>query len=220
MVGDDAVQPIASVDQPPAEVTSTMPGTRRSDATSLAESVAVRIEELRATLDAGAPLDVLVPEIRDVEERLLGQRVAMLRQLDARTTAQLVGRPALVRLWTELLRLEGAAYVRAGAGRDARAIAQRAAALDEEVALAADAALHGVKHSPHGAGYFTGSSSRLSLGDFRTLGRYALLLLGLASLFVSGRGRYGLIACAVILLTAAMDAIETRRSGARQEQTG
>ena len=99
--------------------------------------VAAAIARLRARLGGGATADEIIPEIRTTEGELLGPRGALLRSVDAKTAAQLLGTPDAVRLWVDLLRLEAEVLNASGALAKAEAIAARATALEREIASVA-----------------------------------------------------------------------------------
>jgi hypothetical protein len=99
--------------------------------------VAAAIARLRARLAGGAIADEVIPEIRTIEGELLGPRGALLRSVDAKTAAQLLGTPEAVRQWVDLLRLEAEVLNASGEVAKAEAIAARAAALEREIASVA-----------------------------------------------------------------------------------
>ncbi|HEU4629914.1 MAG TPA: hypothetical protein VFS08_09205 [Gemmatimonadaceae bacterium] len=106
-----------------------MPSARDDFFVRTIREVAEAVRRIRARLGGGASADEVVPEIQAAEGMLLGGRGALLRVLDARSAAQLLGDPDAARLWVELLRLEAEAHRRGGREAAAQALEARAAEL-------------------------------------------------------------------------------------------
>ena len=115
-----------------------MPSARDDYLMRLIRQIAEVLRTLRGRLDGGDSAAELLPEIRAAEDELLGGRAAMLRMLDPRTAAQIMGGSDAVRVWAGLLRLEADALRRDGQAGAASAVAARAAALERLVPPAAE----------------------------------------------------------------------------------
>lgn len=98
---------------------------------------AAALARLRARLGGGATADEIIPEIRATEGDLLGPRGALLRSVDAKTAAHLLGTPEAVRVWVDLLRLEAEALSAGGRQAQAELIAARASQLEQAIASVA-----------------------------------------------------------------------------------
>lgn len=109
-----------------------MPSARDDFFLRTIREVAEAVRRIRARLGGGASADDVLPEIQTTESTLLGGRGALLRVLDARSAAQLLGHEA-ARLWVELLRLEAEAHRRGGREEAARAVEARAAELARQL---------------------------------------------------------------------------------------
>ena len=113
-----------------------MPSARDDYLLRLLHQVAEMLRQLRARLGGGAAAAELLPAIRAAEGELLGPRAALLRSLDARTAAHLVGGSEAAQLWAELLRLEAAVLRQDGDEERARQAEARAAALEQHAGSA------------------------------------------------------------------------------------
>jgi hypothetical protein len=107
-----------------------MPSAREDYLLRMMQQATEAVRRVRERLHGGEPPAALLPEIHAAERELLGTQRDLLRRLDPRTAAELLGDARRARLWAELLRAEAAVHAAGGHGDAAAAAERRADVLD------------------------------------------------------------------------------------------
>lgn len=96
------------------------------------EQLGAALRRARDLLARGVPgAQQALDEARTAQAELLGDRAAMLQQLDAETAAALVADPRLLRLWVDLMRAETESLRLLGLEAEAESRQARADQLDQ-----------------------------------------------------------------------------------------
>lgn len=106
-----------------------MPGARDDHLIRLIQQAAAALQLFRERLVGGENPDVLSREISAAIGTLLGPQRMLLERLDGWSAANLLGDPARVQLWTELLLLQSEIEHNAGRFENTNILSARAAAL-------------------------------------------------------------------------------------------